>query len=103
MDYVASEDIRSELAGMQPYRIWEMEGLKASRPADNFYVYMDTYAALYSSDIEWAPLPCSYDVVSFRGGDAIDRTESVSRCRLRRERPRGGERRTARRSSSESS
>ncbi|MGD1049345.1 MAG: GWxTD domain-containing protein, partial [Candidatus Krumholzibacteriaceae bacterium] len=74
-DYIADPDIGMETSAMQPYRIWEIEGLKAGHAADNFYVYMDRYAALYSSDIQWAPLPCSYDIVSFRGGDKIDRTE----------------------------
>jgi hypothetical protein len=74
-DYIADETFHTESSMMQPNRIWELEGLKASHAADNFYVYMDTYAALYSSDIQWTPLPCSYDIVSFRGGDRIDRTE----------------------------
>ena len=74
-DYIAGADTRGDLAGMQPYRIRELEGMKAGHAAGNFWVYMDTYAALFSSDIQWAPLPCSFDVVSFRGGDKIDRTE----------------------------
>ena len=74
-DYIADELFRIESSMMQPNRIWELEGLKASRAADNFSVYMGTYAALYSSDIQWAPLPCSYDIVSFQGGNEIDRTE----------------------------
>jgi hypothetical protein len=36
---------------------------------------MEIYSAIYASDTEWAPLPCFYDIVSFRGGAKIDRVD----------------------------
>ena len=74
-DDIAETYFRMNLAAMRPNRIWEMDCIKARHADQNFQVYMEIYAAVYSSDIEWAPLSCSYDIVSFRGGDKIDRTE----------------------------
>ena len=75
MDYDADRRFRGEISTMRSCRLWEMEYIKGRYADRNFLLYMDTYAAVYSSDVEWAPLECFYDVVSFRGGDAIDRTE----------------------------
>jgi GWxTD domain-containing protein len=74
-DDIAETYFRMKLAAMRPNRIWEMGCIKARHADQNFQVYMEIYAAVYPSDIEWAPLPCSYDIVSFRDGDKIDRTE----------------------------
>ena len=74
-DYNAETLFLTELAALRPNRIWEMECMKARHADQNFRVYMDIYAAVYPSDTEWEPLPCSFDIASFRGGDRIDRTE----------------------------
>jgi GWxTD domain-containing protein len=75
VDYDADRRLCSKLAAMRPCRIWETASIKARHANQNFRVYMEIYSALYASDLEWAPLPCFHDIVSFQGGDRIDRID----------------------------
>lgn len=74
-DYTADEDVRIMEAMTYPYLTAELEGMKARHADENFHICMDRYAALYSCDVEWQPLPLSFDVSTFRGGDWRDRVE----------------------------
>ncbi len=74
-DYIAGEDNRLEFNKHLPDRIWELEGMQASRAKENFTTYADEYAAIYTCDTEWQPLPLYFDIASFRGGDWSDRVD----------------------------
>ena len=74
-DYNADQRLYFKLAAMQPCRIWETASIKARHADQNFQLYTEIYSAVYASDTEWAPLPCVYDILSFRGGDKIDRID----------------------------
>ena len=91
VDDIAETRFRMELAATRPNRIWEMECMKARHADQNFQVYMDIYAGVYPSDIEWAPLPCSFDIVSFRVGDRTDRTEISFEVPAERRAPAGSD------------
>lgn len=74
-DYTADHLLCSKLTAMRPCRIWETASIKARHADQNFRVYTEIYSALYASDTEWTPLACFYDIVSFRGGNKIDRID----------------------------
>ncbi len=74
-DYTADEDLRLMEAITFPYMIAELEGMKARHADENFRICMERFAALYSCDTEWQPIPLYFDVATFRGGDWHDRLE----------------------------
>jgi GWxTD domain-containing protein len=74
-DYVAGYDTREMFLRLRPDGIREIEKMKASKADENFFIYLEKYAAIYSCDTEWLPLPLYFDVASFRGGDWSDRVD----------------------------
>jgi GWxTD domain-containing protein len=75
IDYIADPDIRAMAEATRPYTIEELESRKTARAAENFYDYLNEYAAIYSYDTDWKPLPLYFEILSFRGGDWQDRAE----------------------------
>jgi GWxTD domain-containing protein len=75
IDYIAHARTRMAFEKHTLYRIWELEGMQASRAKENFAIYAEEYAAIYPCDTEWQPLPLYFDIASFRGGDWSDRVD----------------------------
>jgi GWxTD domain-containing protein len=74
-DYIAVGRTRELFSRHQPDRLWELEGMKAKDADENFGIYSEVYAAIYTCDVAWRTLPLYFDVTSFRGGDWSDRID----------------------------
>jgi len=75
IDYIAHARTRAAFEKWTLNRIWELEGMQAARAKENFTAYAEEYAAIYTCDTEWQPLPLYFDIASFRGGDWSDRVD----------------------------
>jgi GWxTD domain-containing protein len=73
IDYIASPDIRAQLATSTFEDIVRQEDLLESK--NNFYKYMEETPVIYSFEMEEDLLPVAFDVTSFSAGKGKIRTE----------------------------
>ena len=73
IDYIASPDIRAQLATSSFENFVRQEQLLESK--NNFYMYMEDNPTIYSFEMDEKLLPIAFDVTSFNAGDGKIRTE----------------------------
>ena len=73
IDYVASPDIRAQLATRSFEDVVRQDQLRESK--NNFYKYLEEKPTIYSFEMDEDLLPVVFDVTSFSGGDGKIRTE----------------------------
>jgi GWxTD domain-containing protein len=73
IDYVASPDLRAQLATTSFEDVVRQDQLRESK--NNFYMYLEEKPTIYSFEMDEELLPLAFDVTSFSGGDGMIRTE----------------------------
>jgi hypothetical protein len=73
IDYVASPDIRAQLATTSFEDVVQMDKLRESK--NNFYKYLDEKPVIYSFEMDEKLLPVAFDITSFSAGGGKIRTE----------------------------
>ncbi|OQX84830.1 MAG: hypothetical protein B6D63_03665 [Candidatus Latescibacteria bacterium 4484_7] len=72
IDYIADRDLKAETPTDMIARI---EDEKKREAMNNFYKYMKEKPTIYSFELKHESMPLYFDVTSFRGGEAVLRTE----------------------------
>jgi hypothetical protein len=73
IDYVASPDMRAQLATTTFEDVVRQEQLRESK--NNFYMYMEEKPTIYSFETDEDLLPVAFDITSFNGGNGKIRTD----------------------------
>jgi len=73
IDYVASPDMRAQLATTTFEDVVRQDQLRESK--NNFYMYMEEKPTIYSFEMDEDLLPVAFDITSFNAGDGKIRTD----------------------------
>ncbi len=73
IDYVASPDLRAQLATSTFEDVVRQDQLRESK--NNFFMYLEEKPTIYSFEMDEDLLPLAFDVTSFNAGDGKIRTE----------------------------
>ncbi len=73
IDYVASPDLRAQLATRSFEDVVRQDQLRESK--NNFYMYLEDKPTIYSFEMDEDLLPVAFDITSFNAGEGKIRTE----------------------------
>ena len=73
IDYIASPDIRAQLATRSFEDVVRQDQLRKSK--NNFFMYLEEKPTIYSFEMDEDLLPIAFDITSFNGGEGKIRTE----------------------------